>query len=64
MRLPKSVRFPDSQREVLVSRSGRRVILEPADEWTRDFVDALGAWDEEIERPKSQPIARKKDPFG
>ena len=32
VRLPKAVRFPDDQREILVHRVGRRVILEPADE--------------------------------
>ena len=63
MRLPKNVRFPDDQREVVVRRSGRRVILEPADEWTTDFIDALGGWSEEIERPKRRAIARKKDPL-
>jgi antitoxin VapB len=63
VRLPKSCRFPDDQREVLVRRVGRRVILEPADEWTPEFLDTLGAWKEEIERPKSRPISKKKDPF-
>jgi antitoxin VapB len=64
VRLPKSCRFPDDQREVLVRRVGRRVVLEPADEWTAEFLAALGAWHEEIERPKSRAISRKKDPFG
>lgn len=63
VRLPKSCRFPDGQREVIARRVGRKVILEPADEWSSDFVDALGSWSEEIERPKSKPISKKKDPF-
>lgn len=63
VRLPKSVRFPENQREVVARRVGRKVILEPADEWSPDFVEALGSWSEEIERPKTQPIAKKKDPF-
>ena len=63
VRLPKSCRFPDDQHEVLVRRVGRRIILEPADEWSADFVEALGAWSEEIERPASKAIAKKKDPF-
>jgi len=63
VRLPKSVRFPDDQREVLVRRVGRRVILEPADEWTPEFLETLGAWKEPIERPKSRPVSKKKDPF-
>lgn len=63
VRLPKSVRFPESQREVIVRRSGKRVILEPADEWSEEFLAALGSWDEEVERPRQQPISRKRDPF-
>ena len=63
VRLPKSCRFPDDQREVVARRVGRKVILEPADEWTSDFIDALGSWSEEIERPKARPISKKKDPF-
>lgn len=63
VRLPKSCRFPDDQREVLVRRVGRRVILEPADEWTSEFLSALGAWKEEIARPASPAISRRKDPF-
>ncbi len=63
MRLPKSVRFPDGQREVLVRRVGRKVILEPADEWSVEFVEALGAWPEDIERPARKRIAERKDPF-
>jgi antitoxin VapB len=64
VRLPKSCRFPETQKEVLVRRVGRRVILEPADEWTGDFVEALGAWKDEIERPPSRPIGKKRNPFG
>ena len=63
VRLPKSVRFPTSQREVMVRRSGKRVILEPADEWSPEFLRALGSWNEEIERPPQHPIGKKKDPF-
>jgi antitoxin VapB len=63
VRLPKSVRFPDGQREVIARRVGRKVILEPADEWSSGFLAALGSWDEEIERPTQRPIKEKKDPF-
>jgi antitoxin VapB len=63
VRLPKSCRFPDDQQEVLVRRVGKRVILEPADEWSSDFVEALGAWDEKIERPRASAISKKRDPF-
>jgi antitoxin VapB len=63
VRLPKSCRFRDDQEEVFVRREGRQVILEPADEWTRDFLDCLGAWHDDIPRPASRPIGTKKDPF-
>lgn len=63
VRLPKSVRFPASLREVAVHRAGRRVILEPTDEWSSDFIGALGSWSEAIERPAKRPIAKKVDPF-
>lgn len=63
VRLPKNCRFPDDQSEVLVRRVGRRVILEPSDEWSSEFVSALGAWKEDIERPRAKPISKKRDPF-
>lgn len=63
MRLPKSMRFPESQREVIARKSGRRVILEPADEWSEDFLAALGSCDVKMERPPRQPISKKRNPF-
>ena len=63
VRLPKAVRFPDGQQEVLVHRVGRRVILEPADEWSAAFRRALGGWREKIERPPSAKISKMRDPF-
>ena len=63
VRLPKEARFPDDQREVLVHRVGRRVILEAADEWSAEFRKTIGAWRQRIERPRSQPISKLKDPF-
>lgn len=63
VRLPKSCRFPDGQSEVNVRRDGNRVILEPAEEWSKEFLEVLGAWDEEIERPPQRPITEARDPF-
>lgn len=63
VRLPKSCRFPDDQQEVLVHRVGRKVVLEPADEWPQDFLQCLGTWSEEIERPKVAPVSKLRDPF-
>lgn len=63
VRLPKSVRFSDDLQEVLVRRVGRRVILEPADEWPKEFLECLGAWDEDIERPRGTRVDKLRDPF-
>ena len=59
VRLPKECRFEGQ--EVLARRDGRRVILEPVDEWPEEFLACLGAWDKPIERPQAQPTLR--DPF-
>lgn len=63
VRLPKSVGLPDSQREGIVRKSGKRLILEPVDEWSEEFLASLGAWDGEIERPPQTPITDLKNPF-
>ncbi|MFN8526337.1 MAG: AbrB/MazE/SpoVT family DNA-binding domain-containing protein [Chloroflexota bacterium] len=63
VRLPKEYRFPNGQTEVSVHREGNRVILEPLDEWPQAFLDALGAWHEEIERPPQTPVVEPRDPF-
>ncbi len=62
VRLPKSCRF-EGQDELVVRRVGRKVILEPADEWSPEFLACLGAWKEEIPRPQSQSIATRKNPL-
>jgi antitoxin VapB len=63
VRLPKAVRFPNGQREVLVHRVGRRVILEPADEWSAEFRNVIGAWRQPIARPRSRAVSKLKNPF-
>lgn len=62
VRLPKACRFP-AQQEVLVRREGRRVILEPADEWPDEFRACLGAWREEIVRPVQRPVRDLRNPL-
>ena len=64
VRLPKECRFNDDQREVLVRREGRRIVLEPADEWPDSFLRCLGAWNEAIARPQQQSLRDARDPFG
>lgn len=63
VRLPRDCRFPSDQAEVLVHREGRRIILEPVDEWPDSVRSFLGSWDEPIERPKQQPLSKARDPF-
>jgi antitoxin VapB len=62
VRLPKACRFP-SEGEVLVRREGRRVILEPADEWPSEFRACLGAWKDEIPRPAQGTMRDWRNPF-
>jgi hypothetical protein len=47
----------------MVRRVGRRVILEPVDEWPKEFLECLGAWDEKIERPRGTRLNKLRDPF-
>jgi len=68
--LPDTYRFPEGEHEVLVSREGRKIILEPIEPaewvngWSPEFLATLGSWKEEIPRPPQQPITKKKNPFG
>lgn len=63
MRLPKHCRFPDGVREVRVRKEGRRVILEPIDEWPERILSFLASWKDEIERPPQVPVDQLKDPL-
>ena len=62
VRLPKACRFPDLQ-EVLVRREGRRVILEPADEWSNEFRACRGGWRDEIPRPVQRLVRDLRNPL-
>jgi antitoxin VapB len=62
VRLPKSCRFT-GQDELVVRRVGRKVILEPADDWSPEFLACLGAWNEEIPRPRAKAITTRKNPL-
>ncbi|MGH9338097.1 MAG: antitoxin [Acidobacteriota bacterium] len=61
VRLPKECRFDEP--EVMVRRQGRCVILEPVDEWSNEFRSCLGAWPDDIPRPKQRRLADTGDPF-
>jgi virulence-associated protein VagC len=62
VRLPKACRFPALQ-EVLIRREGRRVILEPADEWSTEFRACLGGWRDAIPRPVQRLVRDLQNPF-
>jgi len=61
VRLPKRFRFHDD--EVIVRKVGKQVILEPADEWPPEFLACLGAWKDDIPRPRAGKITRKPNPL-
>jgi antitoxin VapB len=63
VRLPKSCRFDDNQDELIVRKVGKKVILDPANEWPPEFLACLGSWNDDIPRPKSQSIGARKSPF-
>lgn len=62
VRLPRHARFLGVT-DVLVRREGRRVILEPADEWPPEFAACLGAWTKAIPRPAQRAIADERNPL-
>ena len=64
VRLPKEVRFEEDQGEVRVRREGRRVILEPLDEWPEAFPAALGSCADFPEPPERTPLREARDRFG
>ena len=63
VRLPKSCRFEEGQEEVIARRVGKKVILEPADGWSEEFLACLGAWKEDIPRPAQRSMAKKRNPL-
>ena len=64
VRLPRNCRFPEGESEVAVRRMGRRIILEPVEEWPGHFLKSLGSLSKSIPRPRQVPITKLKDPFG
>ncbi len=63
VRLPKDCRFPEDQTEVVVRKEGKRIILEPSDQWPEEFKRCLGGLKEEIPRIKQDPITNLKNVF-
>jgi antitoxin VapB len=63
VRLPRECRFPEGETEVVARRVGRRVILEPVEEWPDEFLESLGSLSGDLPRPKRVPITKLRDPF-
>ena len=63
VRLPRQCRFPEGETEVVVTRVGRKVILESLNDWPESFLDSLGSLTEQVERPKRVAISKLRDPF-
>jgi len=63
VRLPRECRFPEGDSEVVVRKVGRRVILEPVDDWPDEFLKSLGSLSEDLPRPKQVPVTKLRDPF-
>ena len=64
VRLPKEARFDEEHAEVRVRREGKRVILEPLDEWPEAFLAVLGSCPEFPEPPERTPLRKARDRFG
>src|SRR5450432_3930066 len=63
VRLPRECRFPEGESEVIARRVGRRVILEPLEEWPDEFLRSLGSLSVEVPLLKRVPITKLRDPF-
>jgi antitoxin VapB len=63
VRLPRQCRFPEGETEVVVTRIGRKVILEPLNDWPESFLGSLGSLTETVERPKRVAVSKLRDPF-
>lgn len=59
VRLLADCRLPCGMR-VREYRDGQRIIIEPIDAWSEDFLAALGAWAELLTLP---PREAQQDPF-
>ena len=59
LRLPKTVAFPESVREVAILRDGKRRVIVPADAVWDDFFDAPG-----LDLPtRDQSLAQEREAF-
>lgn len=64
IRLPKELRFDDDQTEVRVRREGRRLIVEPVEEWSEEFLDTEGSAPDFPDPPERSPLSGARDRLG
>ena len=48
---------------MVVKRIGRRIVLEPVEDWPDEFLKSLGSLSGNLPRPKQSPLAKLRDPF-
>ena len=58
VRLPKSLAFPDSVKEVSVVREGQRLVIVPSNRVWDDFFDSSG-----VDLQRDQPALQDREPF-
>lgn len=59
VRLPKSLAFPESVKEVSIVREGKRRVIAPSNAVWDDFFDAPGI----ALPPRDQPALQERDPL-
>ena len=64
IRLPKAVRFDDDQTEVRVRREGQRLVIEPLDAWSEEFLATEGSMPELPDPPRRRRLDEARDRFG
>ena len=62
IRLPKELRFDETDKEVRVRREGGRLIVEPVDEWPQELWELFGSVPD-LETPERTPLAEARDRF-
>lgn len=61
IRLPKEVRFDEGQVEVRVRREGKRLVVEPLDQWSDAFLATEGSAPDLPDAPRRAPWKDTRD---
>jgi antitoxin VapB len=64
IRLPKEVRFEGDPTEVKVRREGRKLIVEPVDDWPNELVELAGSVPDFPDPPAREPLSSARDRLG